>query len=164
MCVTSKLRLLTIKLLRDEPATGYDIAERIEDTTGWKPSYGSIYPLLERLEDEGNIAGKEQGDKTVYRLTEKGKKSLDIQEQRRQLFEEMEENAKVLGVLMDEDMTPVVEMLRQLQTGDDPLEPVRDEIVEFRNALIELALNGNIEPLEDDIKELLEQGKRMVTP
>jgi len=42
------LRFLVLKMLSEKPMSGTEIAERINEQTGgrWKPSSGSIYPLL----------------------------------------------------------------------------------------------------------------------
>jgi len=45
----------------------------VESLTGKKPSTGSVYPLLKKMEREGWISGRTEGGKTCYRLTEVGK-------------------------------------------------------------------------------------------
>ena len=71
------LKYLILKLLDEKPDTGYGIISRIEKRTGfWKPSTGSIYPLLENLTDKGLIKKSEIGGRAVYKLTEKGKRAL----------------------------------------------------------------------------------------
>ncbi len=71
------LKYLILKLLDEKPDTGYGIISRIEEKTGfWKPSTGSIYPLLENLTDKGLIKKSEIGGRAVYKLTEKGKRAL----------------------------------------------------------------------------------------
>jgi DNA-binding PadR family transcriptional regulator len=39
----------------------------------WKPSPGSVYPLLQQLEDEGLIRLQETPERKVYELTEAGR-------------------------------------------------------------------------------------------
>ena len=66
------LRYWIFYLLRDRPMNGAEIMNEIESSSMgfWKPSPGSIYPLLESLSDEGLIVKKEDGR---YELTKEGK-------------------------------------------------------------------------------------------
>jgi len=71
------LRFLVLNMLAKKPLAGVEIVEVIEKETGgkWKPSSGSIYPLLARLHDKGYTAElpiEETGIKR-YALTDKGK-------------------------------------------------------------------------------------------
>ena len=71
------LRFLVLKLLAEKPLSGVEIVEVIEKETGgkWKPSPGSIYPLLAWLQDKGytiESSTVESGMKR-YALTDKGK-------------------------------------------------------------------------------------------
>ena len=49
------LRFLVLNMLREKPLSGTEIVEKIEEQTegNWKPSPGSIYPLLSWLSDKG---------------------------------------------------------------------------------------------------------------
>ncbi len=49
------LRFLVLKLLSEKPMSGAEIVEEIDRETGgrWKPSPGSIYPLLALLREKG---------------------------------------------------------------------------------------------------------------
>lgn len=71
------LRFLVLKLLAEKPLSGVEIVDVIEKETGgkWKPSPGSIYPLLAWLQDKGytiESSTLESGMKR-YVLTDKGK-------------------------------------------------------------------------------------------
>jgi len=74
------LRFQVLKLLNEKPMSGSEIMSEIEKQTSgyWKPSPGSIYPLLAWLQDKGYIkesAEQEMGTKR-YTLTEQGKAFL----------------------------------------------------------------------------------------
>jgi len=74
------LRYHVLKLLSEKPMSGSEIMGEIEKLTNghWKPSPGSIYPLLAWLQDKGYIKeadGQETGVKR-YTLTEQGKAFL----------------------------------------------------------------------------------------
>ena len=76
------LRFLVLKLISEKPMSGAEIMEEIEKQTGsWKPSPGSIYPLLASLHKNGftkELPKDELGFKR-YSFTEKGKKFLEKQ-------------------------------------------------------------------------------------
>ncbi|MGQ4892811.1 MAG: PadR family transcriptional regulator [Candidatus Njordarchaeia archaeon] len=73
------LRFYVLKLLLEKPMSGSEIMNEIEERTEghWKPSPGSIYPLLAWLKENG-LAEEvyvEEGLKR-YAITDKGKKLL----------------------------------------------------------------------------------------
>jgi len=72
------LQRFVLVLLSDEPRTGYRIIKDIETITeGWKPSCGSIYPILTDLENRGLITHKKSGNKKIYSITERGQRIVD---------------------------------------------------------------------------------------
>lgn len=77
------LRFLVLNMLATKPMSGVEIVEVIEKETGgrWKPSSGSIYPLLARLHDR-DYTKEQPSDETGmkrYSLTSKGKLLLEKQ-------------------------------------------------------------------------------------
>lgn len=66
------LRTWVFSILNQAPKNGAEIVNQIETITqgNWRPSPGSIYPLLDELATEGNIIKLEDGR---YEITEKGK-------------------------------------------------------------------------------------------
>ena len=69
------LKIVLLKLLAEEPSHGYDLIRSFRKK-GWAGGAGSIYPLLASLEEAGLIAGRDEGDKRTYEITEKGKRLL----------------------------------------------------------------------------------------
>ena len=70
------LRLLIVRLLQNRELNGTQIMEIFEERSGgkWRPSPGSIYPLLASLEDEGIIETvRTEGRSKTYTLTESGR-------------------------------------------------------------------------------------------
>jgi len=75
------LRYYVLRLLNEKPMSGSEVMQQIENQTEgrWKPSPGSIYPLLAWLEDKGyarEVAKKETGVRR-YALTKQGKEFLE---------------------------------------------------------------------------------------
>jgi DNA-binding PadR family transcriptional regulator len=85
------LRYQVLEALNEKPMSGSEIMEEIEKHTGgfWKPSPGSIYPLLSWLQDNSYIKElpTENGLKR-YELTESGKELLEEQKKIRKKFRE----------------------------------------------------------------------------
>ncbi len=79
------LALMILKTLETMgPLHGFGIARRIEDTSGnaLSVNYGTIYPALLKLEQEGYVAaewGLSENNRKAryYRLTHAGRKRLD---------------------------------------------------------------------------------------
>lgn len=78
------LTLMVLKTLQGlGPQHGYGLARRIEQTSGdrFVLNYGTLYPALLKLEQEGDIEGEwgtsENGRRArFYRLTKAGRKRL----------------------------------------------------------------------------------------
>jgi DNA-binding PadR family transcriptional regulator len=70
------LRTWVFVLLQQDPRNGAEIMNQIEliSQGHWRPSPGSIYPLLDQLCKEESISKREDGK---YEITEKGKKELE---------------------------------------------------------------------------------------
>ena len=77
------LRFLVLKMLSEKPMSGTEIAEQIEEQTGgrWKPSPGSIYPLLAWMLNKGFTKESLKGEEGLkrYSFTVEGSKFLDKQ-------------------------------------------------------------------------------------
>ena len=73
------LRHLALKILKDRPMSGSEIMEKIEEYADWRPSPGSIYPLLAHLQEEKLIEPHPNEDPSLKRfaLTEGGLKELE---------------------------------------------------------------------------------------
>ena len=77
------LRFLVLKFLTEKPMSGAEIVEVIERETGgkWKPSPGSIYPLLAWLQSKGYTSESSTGESGMkrYVLTDRGKQFFEEQ-------------------------------------------------------------------------------------
>src|SRR5262245_2007133 len=76
----TETRVLILGVLRDGAMHGYEVRKRLE---GWgaerwaNVAYGSIYHALTKMAGEGLLAAEEAGGKTVYGLTEAGRREFD---------------------------------------------------------------------------------------
>ena len=67
---------MVLKELIKNDLTGYSLIKRLEGISGKRPSPGYIYPLLKELSDEKYISKKEEGNKIIYKINEKGRTLL----------------------------------------------------------------------------------------
>jgi len=90
------IRYQVLESLGEKPMSGSEIIDEIESRTNnrWKPSPGSIYPLLAWLQDSGHIKElpAEQSGMKRYELTKSGEALLEeqrkiIAEQRKKVEE-----------------------------------------------------------------------------
>jgi DNA-binding PadR family transcriptional regulator len=74
-----QLRLYLLALLEDGPRHGYELITALSDRFGgtYRPSAGTVYPRLARLEEEGLVVRTDEGRKTTYALTPAGRAELE---------------------------------------------------------------------------------------
>ena len=83
MAKERKIDLVILGLLTHEDLTGYDIKKRIDGGIRffWKGSFGSIYPALNAMEQEGLVRKRAADDsgnreKILYHITDRGTEAL----------------------------------------------------------------------------------------
>jgi len=86
------IRYYVLRLLSEKPMSGSEIIQHVEEKSGgrWRPSPGSVYPLLAWLQENKyirEVPAEEPGIKR-YTLTDEGKKFLEEHEKRRAKMEE----------------------------------------------------------------------------
>lgn len=68
--------LMFFMMMQDEPAYGYELADRIRKMSGghMRVSYGTIYPFLRKMERRGLIRSRRDRNsrRVYYELTERG--------------------------------------------------------------------------------------------
>ena len=117
--VRSLLPLNILELLTQRPQYGMGMAGHVKAATGgaWAPSAGTLYPLLQRMEDDGLIKSHlEQSSgapRRVYKLTAKGKRA------RGRLREELIAELEAAKVLVDRHL--------DVFRGATPLSPHSEE-------------------------------------
>lgn len=79
---------ISMVLLQDGPKSGSELTELIEEYAEWRPSPGSMYPLLNKLRKDDLIAPHEDKDPSLKRfeLTELGREELRVHLEHRDDF------------------------------------------------------------------------------
>ena len=72
------VRMALLLLLAEEPRNGYQLMQVIEERSDgrWRPSPGSVYPILSQLEDEGLVQAAERDGSKVFELTDAGREQV----------------------------------------------------------------------------------------
>ncbi|MGB7818379.1 MAG: PadR family transcriptional regulator [Ornithinibacter sp.] len=75
-----QLRLYLLALLEQRPMHGYEVITALSDRFGgtYRPSAGTVYPRLARLEEEGLVRREEGERRSTYEITAQGRDELGV--------------------------------------------------------------------------------------
>jgi len=130
-----QLNQIILEIIKDKPRHGYDVIKGIEETFHglYAPSAGSVYPILQALEDQGFVTSSQESGKKVYSITADGKRELkenkdkfsDMREHLhkhfndlggyRDLMGEMGQTMQFVSGKLREKGAPTPEMVRKLR-------------------------------------------------
>ena len=126
--------------------------QEIEDRSegAWRPSPGSVYPLLSQLEDEGLIRGEEHDGRKVLELTDEGRAAIADRGDRPAPWEEFSEG-------VDDDVRALVDVSRQAAAAVGQMVQVasREQLVAAKDIL---------EETRRKLYGLLAEGRRRTPP
>src|SRR5919199_770692 len=73
------VRAAILALLAEEPRHGYAVMTELAARSGglWRPSPGSVYPVLQQLQDEGLVASRDAEGRKVFELTDTGRQYVE---------------------------------------------------------------------------------------
>ena len=109
------LRLYLLSLLSETSMHGYELMQAMDERFGgtYKPSAGTIYPRLAKLEDEGLVTKLKEGRRAVYAITEAGRSELQARQQELDAIEvDVTDSVRRLA---DEVRSSVGEAMRSLR-------------------------------------------------
>jgi DNA-binding PadR family transcriptional regulator len=149
------LRFYTFKLLKEKPMSGSEIMEEIEKQTGgrWKPSPGSVYPLLTWLRENGyaeELPREVTGIKR-YMLTEKGTKFF---EEHANFEDKLQKKMAPMGPLFFLRMGLHADGLQKLQ---EPIKQFFEALFDLRIALKENLTEQTLTEVEQFLNESTEK-------
>ncbi len=77
------MKYVILELLKDKSSHGYELTTELEDRFHglYSPSAGSVYPVLQLLEDMGYVTSNAEDGKKVYTITDTGRKFLEEQKE-----------------------------------------------------------------------------------
>lgn len=142
------LRYQVLELLNEKPHSGSEIMNEVEKRTHgvWRPSPGSVYPLLAWLQDNGyikEVPSEESGVKR-YMLTDKGRQLL---EEQRKLKTQFGKGGRIF--------TPPFFGALWLRIPGEEAEQLRASASRLLKALMKLGLNLEERFSDHAVKETL---------
>lgn len=158
MGLRGHLKLLVYQALQEKPQSGYALMNMIGDTTGTRPSAGSIYPLLESMAEDGTLEFEEKTNKKIYSLTDKGKKQTkQLLQDRDQILREIKERVKMLSMMQESDYSHYLDTIDQQLKGKVPFGTLNDDMEELREHLYKLNALGLVEKKTAQIRKILKR-------
>jgi DNA-binding PadR family transcriptional regulator len=114
------VRAALLMLLVEEPRNGYQLMQEIEDRSGgnWRPSPGSVYPVLSQLEDEGLIRAVDHDGTRLFEITDAGRSQVAEREGTTPPWESEDDVAPV-GDLKSQMRALNVATAQLLHVGDE---------------------------------------------
>lgn len=136
------VRAGVLGMLAEQPMHGYQIIQQLEERSGgvWRPSAGSVYPMLQLLEDQGLVRSEEIEGRRVYSLTGAGRAEAEAAKER---------NA---GVPPWADRG---------SAGDDPRARFSRVFFQLGAAVRQIALSGSEEQNEKALQILAEARRKL---
>jgi DNA-binding PadR family transcriptional regulator len=116
------VRAAVLALLADRPMHGYEMIKEIEERSegAWTPSAGSIYPMLQLLEDEGLIRGEDSDGKRRFTLTDTGRTEQAEKAEDVAPWDAVKAGAPTGHLALRESVGKLFAAVRQVgQTGDE---------------------------------------------
>lgn len=110
-----ELRLYLLVLLVEGPRHGYELITELAGRFGgtYRPSAGTIYPRLARLEEEGLVRRSEAGRKATYELTPEGRAEVEVRwEDVRRLESAVAETVRTRADDLRQDIRSTMQGLR----------------------------------------------------
>ena len=143
MEIKGALKIVVLKILNHKDNTGYGLINEIKTKTGfWKPSPGSIYPLMNELLRKKLVTCKKDKNKKIYSITSKGKNVYKkIEYKKKQILDDIIGGVKFLEVLGEdkEELKYIIDFLKGFDKGDFPFKENYDDLIEFRRVFFKVA-------------------------
>ncbi len=151
------LRYLSLKLIHREPMSGSEIMESMEEYTDWRPSPGSIYPMLARLQENGLIEPYSDADPDLkrFKITEKGITELKEAHRHPDHFGACQKSMRKMYWILHRGM--LKDMYESLSNLVETVEATYEKISESEEYKQEL-----IQVLDDAAKAIKELGEHIL--
>ncbi len=154
-----QLKNITLKLLSEKPMSGSEIVHTIEEQLGWKPSYGSMYPLLEQLLSEKLVTCQEEKKKKKYTLTEKGKKELQKNKKNKEsLVKLLNKTYGIMKEVYGVDASEIDKNLAEEVTeGNIAIEDIQQESIDMKKEIYRIMKSKNYKKNRIELKKILRE-------
>jgi len=157
-----QLKVIVLQLLKEKPYSGYDLMKAIYEHSGWKPSPGSMYPVLDELSRRKLVDVRVSGKRKVYSLTNNGKKEAkELSNTTEKIIEEINKNIRLFSKLYVHEKVDYNESLlmafEDLKKGKMPFGKLTKEAMELKKVLINIYMGGKHINKEAKIRSILKR-------
>jgi len=158
MMLKNQLKLIVLKKLNDKSLSGYDLIKEIYASTGsWKPSFGSMYPLLKDLHNNRLVKVKIINRKKVYTITTLGKKTLkEALAASQNIIETMAREFKMMeNICSAHEKKHLDIIIKKIHSNEAIFGKFTDEMDKFQRIMMNLIIHEKSESKELEIKKIL---------
>ena len=161
MGIRGNLGLIVLKLLSSKELTGFGLIREIEKETGfWKPSAGSVYPLLYELRLNGFLDIRIHDGRKYYSLNDKGRLLLhELEAKKSKVIDELVDGLRFYRTLTSqkEEISYIIGILKGLGKRESEIIALRPEIINLREKLAKTLpkLNSNGKAILKDASKRL---------
>lgn len=151
------LRLLT----REGKKTGSELAEEIEDLSGSRPSYGSIYPILQKMQEKNLVEVEEERKEKRYSLSKRGEELVEeLKEGKREQTESFLNMLRTFKIIFDdEEIEILIDSIEKRRSQEGPYFP---ELLQIHHLLLTRDLGGNEEKIRTTLEGALKNLKEVL--
>jgi len=153
------LKLVLLSSLEKNDLSGSELMKKVEKEFGWKPSCGSVYPMLNSLENE-NLAkvtnSNDKYHKKVYSLTTKGKAEIKKKKsQRNNLADEVVKIHNMVASVYDVNVDKMDAMVNRMKEGKMPFGFVHEEVEELQTEIFRILSNDKLNKNSKKIRKIM---------
>ncbi|MBS3176000.1 PadR family transcriptional regulator [Candidatus Woesearchaeota archaeon] len=157
--VPSPLKMTVMNLLAKKPMTGYSLMQALEQQVGWKPSPGSVYPLLADLYKAKLVQIKDEGRKKMYSLTPQGRKALKmIVTQKENFLRHLQQHMRACSLIgnqkENEEMKQFFSIIRDKESH---LAWLHEDAIGLRNIIFSFADHQLTRTQQEKIKKIIRE-------
>ena len=156
----NQLKLIVLKKLEEKSLSGYDLIKEIYTSTGsWKPSFGSMYPLLKELHANKLVTVKVVNRKKVYSITTLGKKTLkEALVASQTVIETMAKEFKMMeNICSAHERKHLGEVIQKIHSDKAIFGTFTDEMDQFQRIMTNIITDKKLKSKEQDIKKILRE-------
>ena len=152
------LKLIVMNKLKEKSLSGYDLIKEIYNSTGsWKPSFGSMYPLLKHLHNNKLVSIKVVNRRKVYTLTAQGIKVLDEALNANQdTIKMMLKEFKIMeSICTPEERKHATAMITGIRQNPLQFMNINEEVDNLYKIMFKLQSTGKLKTQEKEVKKIL---------
>jgi DNA-binding PadR family transcriptional regulator len=156
--IKNHLKLIVLKKLEEKSLSGYGLIKEIYESTGsWKPSFGSMYPLLKELNSNNLVTFKIINRKKVYSITALGKKTLkETLVASQHMVETMGKEFKMMENICNvNEKKQLNSIIHNIHHDTAVFGGATDEIDKLQRIIMDLLSHGKFKSKEQNIKKIL---------